>query len=45
MWLWQQIFFMLVLMIVLLKFHVKSVSRSSFFRVGVENPVLELQFM
>ena len=41
----QQIFPILALIIFLLKFLVKSASKSSFFRFGVEiHPVLELQF-
>ena len=40
----QQIFSILALIIFLLKFLLKSASKSSFCRFGVENPVLELQF-
>ena len=41
----QQIFPILALIIFLLKFLVKSASKSSFFRFGIEiHPVLELQF-
>ena len=40
----QQIFSILALMIFLLKILLKSASKSSFFRSGVEIPVLELQF-
>ena len=40
----QQIFSILALVIFLLKILLKSASKSSFFRSGVENPVLELQF-
>ena len=40
----QQIFSILALVIFLLKIFLKSASKSSFFRSGVEIPVLELQF-
>ena len=40
----QQIFSILALVIFLLKILLKSASKSSFFRSGVEIPVLELQF-
>ena len=41
----QQIFFILALVNFLLKILLKSASKSSFFRAGVEiHPVLELQF-
>ena len=40
----QQIFSILALIIFLLKFLLKSASKSSFCRFGVENLVLELQF-
>ena len=40
----QQIFSILALVIFLLKFLLKSASKSSFCRFGVEIPVLELQF-
>ena len=40
----QQIFSILALMLFLLKILFKSASKSSFFRSGVEIPVLELQF-
>ena len=40
----QQIFSILALIIVFLKFLLKSASKSSFCRFGVEIPVLELQF-
>ena len=40
----QQIFSILALMIFRLKILLKSASKSSFFRSGVEIPVLELQF-
>ena len=40
----QQIFSILALIIFLLKFLLKSASKSSFCRFGVEIPVLELQF-
>ena len=40
----QQIFTILGLVIFLLKLLLKSASKSSFFRFGVEIPVLELQF-
>ena len=44
-WIFQQIFSILALMIFLLKIILKSASKSSFFRSGVEiHPVLELQF-
>ena len=44
-WLCQQIFSILALVIFLLKILLKSASKSSFFRFGVEiHPVLELQF-
>ena len=40
----QQIFSILALIMFLLKFLLKSASKSSFCRFGVEIPVLELQF-
>ena len=40
----QQIFSILALVIFLLKILLKSAAKSSFFRFGVEIPVLELQF-
>ena len=40
----QQIFCILALVIFLLKILLKSAAKSSFFRSGVEIPVLELQF-
>ena len=40
----QQIFFILALVIFLLKILLKSATKSSFFRSGVEIPVLQLQF-
>ena len=40
----QQIFSILALVMFLLKFLLKSASKSSFCRFGVEIPVLELQF-
>ena len=45
--LWQQIFFILVLMIFFLKFLIKRVSKSSFFffLLMCRDPVLELQFV